>query len=78
MHIDNKNKDIFILDKGSTQGSDDTTLTGEAKCPINFAESEKRLLLTLHYNGRLICSCYKNISIQGKRFRNETIPIMFR
>ena len=78
MHIDNKNKDIFILDKGSTQGLDDTTLTGEAKCLINFAESEKRLLLTLHYNGRLICSCYKNISIQGKRFRNETIPIMFR
>ena len=30
VHIDNKNKDIFILGEGPTQGLDDTTLTAEA------------------------------------------------
>ena len=34
VHIDNKNKDILILDKEPTQGLDDTTLTAEAKYPI--------------------------------------------
>ena len=36
VHIDNKNKDILIVDQGPAQGLDDTTLTGEAKYPINF------------------------------------------
>ena len=30
VHIDNVGKDILILGKGPTQGSDYTTLTGEA------------------------------------------------
>ena len=32
------------------QGLDDTTLTGEAKYPINFTQSRKRFILSLHYN----------------------------
>ena len=36
MHVDNKNKDILVLGEGPTQELDDTTLTVEAKCPINF------------------------------------------
>ena len=51
VHIDNKNKDILILGEGPTQGLDDTTLTAEAKYPINFTESGKVFLLNLHYNG---------------------------
>ena len=39
IHIDNKNKDILILGKGSTQGSDNTTLTAEAEYCINFSRS---------------------------------------
>ena len=35
-HIDNKNKDILILAERPSQGLDDTTLTAEAKYPINF------------------------------------------
>ena len=35
VHIDNKRKDILILGEGPTQGLDDTTLTAEAKYPIN-------------------------------------------
>ena len=51
MHIDNKGKDILILGAGPTQGLDDTTLTAEAKYPINFTQSGKRFVLSLHYNG---------------------------
>ena len=39
VHIENKNKDISIFDEGPTQGLDDTTLTVEGKCPINFTQS---------------------------------------
>ena len=46
VHIDNKNKDILVLGKGPTQGLDNTTLTAEAKYPINFTESEKRFVLS--------------------------------
>ena len=44
-------KDILILGEGLTQGLDDTTLTSEAKYPINFRQSWKRFILSLHYNG---------------------------
>ena len=50
VHIDNKNNDIFILGKGQTQGLDDTTSTAEGKYPINFTQSGKRFVLSLHYN----------------------------
>ena len=51
VHTDNKGKDILILGEGPTQGLDDTTLTAKAKYPINFTQSGKRFVLSLHYNG---------------------------
>ena len=51
VHVDNKGKDISILGEGPTQGLDDTKLTAEAKYPINFTQSRKRFVLSLHYNG---------------------------
>ena len=36
VHIHKKDKDILILGEGPTEGLEDTTLTAEAKCPINF------------------------------------------
>ena len=50
-HIDNKNNDNLILIEGLTQGLDDTTLTGEAKYPINFTQPRQRFVLSLCYNG---------------------------
>ena len=50
-HIDNKNKYILILSEGPTQGLHDTTLTVEARYPINFTQPNKRFDLRLHYNG---------------------------
>ena len=50
-HIHYKNKDILILGERTRDGLDDTTLTAEAKYPINFTQSGKRFVLSLHYNG---------------------------
>ena len=44
VHIDNKGKDILIRGEGPTQGLDHTTLTVEAKYPINFTQSGKRFV----------------------------------
>ena len=49
--IDNKGKVILIFGEGPTQGLDDTTLKAEAKYPINFTQSGRRFVLSLHYNG---------------------------
>ena len=57
VHIDNKNKDILILGKGLTQGLDDTTLTAEAKYPINFTQSEEYLT---------VCSCHVTYAFESE------------
>ena len=50
VYVDNKGKDIWIPGEGPTQALDEATLTAEAKYPINFTQSGKRFLLTLHYD----------------------------
>ena len=57
VHVDIKGKDILILGEGTTQGLDDTTLTAEAKYPVNFTQSGKRSVLSLHYNGNNVLVC---------------------
>ena len=52
MHFHNRRKDILILAEGQTQELDDTRLTVEAEYPINFTQSNRRFVLSLHYNGR--------------------------
>ena len=51
MHVDIKKKDTLVLGEGPTQGLDDTTITAEAKYPIDFTESRKRYVLSLYYDG---------------------------
>ena len=51
MYIDNKNKENLILGEGTALELDDTRLTAEAKYPINFTQSAKRFVLSLHCNG---------------------------
>ena len=48
--IDNKKKDILILDKGPTQGLEHT-LSAEKMYSINFTENNKTFCLSLHYSG---------------------------
>ena len=66
---DNKNKDILILGEKATPGLDDTTLTAKAKYPIDFTQSRKRFMLSLHYNGRksfLFVNSTKTYQIKAK------------
>ena len=51
VHIDDKNENILILGEVATHGLDYTTLTAEAKYPINFIQPRKRFILSLNYNG---------------------------
>ena len=50
VHVGNNGKDILIVGEGPTQGLDNTTLTAEAKSPINSAKSRKRFVFSLHFN----------------------------
>ena len=43
--------DISIICGGPRQRLDDTTLTSDAKYPISFTQSERRFVLSFHYNG---------------------------
>ena len=43
MHIDNERKYILIFGEVVTQGLEDTTLTAEAKYPINSTQLGKKL-----------------------------------
>ena len=54
VHVDNKRKDILILGEGPTQRLYETTLIAEAKYPINFTQSGKRFVFSLHYNRKNI------------------------
>ena len=49
VHVDNKRKNILFLGEDPTQGLDNTTIT-DTKYLINFKESGKRFILSLHYN----------------------------
>ena len=71
VHVDNKGKDILIIGEGPTQGLDDTTLTAEAKYPINFTQSGKRFVLSLHYNERnslLFVNATKVYQFKAKKY----------
>ena len=43
VHNDNKKKNISVLDKGPTQGLDDTTIKTKVKYLINLQNQEKKL-----------------------------------
>ena len=47
--IDNRKKDILILAKGPTQGSE-STLSAEKMYSINFPKKNTKFCLSLHYN----------------------------
>ena len=51
LHDNNKYKNILVLGEGPAEGLDGTTITAEAKYPIDFTVSGKRFVLSLHYNG---------------------------
>ena len=65
VHIDNKSKDILVFGEGKAQGLNNTTLTVEYKYPINFTQTGKIFVLSLHYivKNNFLYVNSKNISI---------------
>ena len=51
VRVDNREKDILIPGKDTTQKLNDTALTAEKVFTKNFREQQKKLCLPLHYNG---------------------------
>ena len=51
MYTDNNEKGILVFGEGPTQGLDDITIMTEAKYSITFSRSQRKLCLSLHYNG---------------------------
>ena len=47
VHINNKKKDIFVLGKIPTNGSDDVAMTEDKECSTNFTEQQKKSLCKL-------------------------------
>ena len=72
--IDNEEKE------GPTQGLKDMTLTAEAKYPINFKQSRKRFVLSLHYNGSnsfLFFNAAKVYKFKAKNSEIKDYPLCF-
>ena len=79
--VNNKNKYFLILGEGPTQGLDDTTSTSEGKYPINLAQSRKRFVLRLNYNGSnsfLFVNATKIYPFKEKDSINERLCTVFR
>ena len=62
--IDNKKKDILILEKAPTSN---TTLTTESEYSINFTEQGRKICLCLHYNGSNIYLFVNGVKISLKQ-----------
>ena len=51
VRVDNKGKDILILEKGLTQGLGEHSLSAEKMYAISFTKINTKFCLSLHYNG---------------------------
>ena len=51
LYVDNRKKDILIINKDPTQELDDNALTAGKEYAISFTEQHKIFWFSLHYNG---------------------------
>ena len=51
VRVDNKGKDVLIIGEGPTEWLSNITLIAEAKYRVNFTQSRKIFVLSLHNNG---------------------------
>ena len=52
VHVNNKGKNILILESGPTQGLGEHSLTAEKIYSVNFTDHRKKYCSSLHYNGQ--------------------------
>ena len=75
VHVYNKNKDILILGKESTDGLDDTTLTAKKKYSTNLTNYDKKFCLILHYNGENSYIFVKDVEIHKFKVEDSEIKL---
>ena len=78
MNIDNKKKDSLVLGEDPTQRLYDTAVTAEAKYPINFSRLQRKLCLSLHYNGSnsfLFANATKMFQLKAKDSEIKTYQL---
>ena len=51
VHANNKANNIYVMGDFLVQGINDTTFYAEKLCSLNFTAANKKLVLSLHYNG---------------------------
>ena len=73
VHVRNKKNKILVLGESPTQRLDETTITAEAKYPINFTESGKIFALSLHYNGSHSCLFFNAVKIYQFKAKDSEI-----
>ena len=81
VYTDNKKRDISILGIGPTQGLNDTMLSVEAQCSINFSRSNRKFCLCLHYNRSnsfLFVNATKIYHFKAKDFEIKKYPLGLR
>ena len=78
VHIDNRYEDILILCKGPTSGLDDTKLTAEKECSINFTEQQKKHCLRLlcnRVNSCIFVNCVEICKFNKKDSEINAAPL---
>ena len=71
-HFDNKKKEILVLEKGLTQGFENT-LTAEKMYSINFTVTKNKFCLSLHYNRANSYSLVNGTEIYKFKAKNSEI-----
>ena len=78
VHANNKTKNVLVLDEEFTQGLNNTTIYVEKLYLINFTGNNKKLCLSLHYNGSnsyLFVNSIEIIKFKTKDFEIVASPI---
>ena len=70
-HANNKKNNTLVLGKDFVQGINGTTIYAEKLCSINFTDKNKKISLSLHYNGANIylLMIQKSINLRQKILR---------
>ena len=78
-HANNKRRSILVLGKDFIQGIDNTTIYAKKMYSTNFTVHNKKICLSLHYNGDSIYLFFNGteiISFKAKEY--EIVPYLLR
>lgn len=73
LHTHDRKKDTLVLDERPRSGLDNTSTTREAKHSFNFAESRKKLCLSLHCNVTNHIFHANDVKLQQFKVKNSEI-----